>query len=64
MKSVFFRMNMNVIDSRKNTCILAKLMTSATRLVPLVEQELPNLQKLPSSSPVLRGVRVARSLVL
>ena len=44
--------------------LITGFVTSFTRRVPLVEQELPTLPEPLSSPPVFSGVRVARSLVL
>ena len=44
--------------------LITGFVTSLTRPVPLVDQELPTLPKHLSSPPVFSGVRVTRSLVL
>jgi hypothetical protein len=49
--------------SFSHSWLIIGFVTGATRPVPLVEQELHTLQGLLNSTPVLRGVRVARSLI-
>ena len=53
----------NTSRSFPHSCLITEFVTRLTRRVSLVEQELPTLPEHLSSSPVLSGVRVPRSLV-
>ena len=48
-----------ILTGKKKKNVLLKI--KLTRLVSLVEQELPTIPEHPSSSPVYCGVRVAQS---